>query len=135
MALIVRGGRVLFIRRADGTPQPGYWAPPSGQIEPGETQEATLVREVREEVGLEVVPLRCVRQSVSVSGTHTLYWWLAELAGGTLSLDPHEASDARWVDGADFATLTPTFPGDRAFYDELWPTALDLTGAAPPDDA
>ena len=134
MALIMRGGRILFIRRAEGTPQPGYWAPPSGEIERGETQEATLVREVREEVGLEVRPLRCVRRSVSVSGTHTLYWWLAELTGGTLILNPHEASDARWVDGGDFATLAPTFPGDRAFFDALWPTAID-TGSAPPPDA
>ena len=121
VAVIVLGDRVLFIRRAEGSPQPGYWAPPSGEIEPGESQAATVVREVREEVGLDVRPLRCVRQSVSMSGTHTLYWWLAEPIGGTLVLDPQEVSDARWISEADFATLAPTFPGDRAFFTDVWP--------------
>ena len=123
MAVILRDDRILFIKRAAYTPQPGVWAPPSGEIEPGESQEAALVREVLEEVGLEVRPVRCVRQSVSAGGTHTLYWWLAESTAGTLTLDPNEASDARWVTAADFATLSPTFPEDHDFYDSVWRTA------------
>src|SRR5215831_1048367 len=58
VAVIVRGHQVLFIRRSAGVPDPGYWAPPSGSIEPGESQEAAVVREVREEVGLTVRPER-----------------------------------------------------------------------------
>jgi len=123
VALILRGDRVLFICRADATPQPGVWAPPSGEIEAGESQQAAVVREVREEVGLDVKPLRCVRESVSVSGSHRLYWWLAEPLGGTLVLDPHEASDARWVNAADLDTLAPTFPGDLEFFRSLLPAA------------
>ena len=120
VALILRGDRILFICRADATPQPGVWAPPSGELEAGESQEAAVVREVREEVGLDVKPLRCVRESLSVSGSHRLYWWLAEPIGGTLVLDPYEASDARWVTAQDFAGLSPTFPGDRHFFGHLW---------------
>lgn len=121
VAVILRGDRVLFIRRSEASTHPGVWAPPSGEIEPGESQAATVVREVREEVGLEVKPLRCVRESVSASATHTLYWWLAEPIGGTLVLDSREASDARWVTAAEIATLSPRFPGDLAFFRALWP--------------
>jgi 8-oxo-dGTP diphosphatase len=123
VALIRQGERVLFIQRADGTPHPGLWAPPSGEVEPGESQEATVVREVREEVGLDVEPLRCVRESISASGTHTLYWWLAALIGGALVLDPHEASDARWIGVDDLDGLAPLFPGDLEFFRSLWPRA------------
>ena len=127
MAVIFRGGRLLFIKRAEGTPHAGVWAPPSGEIDPGESQEATLVREVREEVGLEVRPLRCVRQSVSASGTHTLYWWLAEPLSRTLTLDPGEVSEARWVTAAEFTALSPTFPGDRDFFNALWSKEAEIT--------
>jgi 8-oxo-dGTP diphosphatase len=134
VAVIHRGGRILFIKRAEGTPHPGVWAPPSGEIDPGESQEATLVREVREEVDLEVRPLRCVRQSVSASGTHTLYWWLAEPVGETLTLDASEASEARWVTAAEFAVLSPTFPGDCDFFNGIWPKEADAMTARTPAD-
>jgi len=134
VAVILRGDRVLFIKRAELSPQPGVWAPPSGEIEPGESQAATVVREVREEVGLEVKPLRCVRESVSASGTHTLYWWLAEPISGTLTLDPREASDARWVTAVEIAALSPTFPGDLDFFCGLWAKEADAMIAHSPAD-
>ena len=51
VAVIIRGRDVLLIRRGADVPDPGYWAPPSGTIESGESQEAAVIREVREEVG------------------------------------------------------------------------------------
>lgn len=57
MAVLTRAGRVLVIRRGPGVLNPGYWTLASGRIEPGESQPAALVREVREELGLAVRPL------------------------------------------------------------------------------
>ncbi len=116
VAVIVRGRQVLFIRRGVGVPDPGYWAPPSGTIEPGESQEAAVVREVREEVGLTVRPVARLGQSVSSSGTHTLHWWRAEYVAGTLVLDRREIADARWIDLVEIDALEPLFPVDRAFF-------------------
>jgi len=48
------GGRVLFIRRADD----GRWGLPAGGIEPGESPEVAVTREVHEETGLVVRPKR-----------------------------------------------------------------------------
>ncbi|HEV3292424.1 MAG TPA: NUDIX domain-containing protein, partial [Streptosporangiaceae bacterium] len=49
------GGRLLLIRRGH-EPEAGRWSLPGGRIEPGETDQQALVREVREETGLEVAP-------------------------------------------------------------------------------
>ena len=52
-AVIVDGDRVLLVKRAH-EPLKGEWSLPGGAVEVGETLEAALVREVREETGLDV---------------------------------------------------------------------------------
>ena len=68
VAVIIRGRDVLLIRRGAGVPDPDYGAPPSGTIEPGESQEAAVVREVREEVGLTVRPVVKLWESALMAG-------------------------------------------------------------------
>ena len=53
-AVVVRGGRVLLSRRPEGKHLAGLWEFPGGKVEEGETPEAALAREVREELGLEI---------------------------------------------------------------------------------
>jgi 8-oxo-dGTP diphosphatase len=48
VAVLRRGDRLLLIKRAPGVILPGYWTPPSGRIEPGETYEQALIREVED---------------------------------------------------------------------------------------
>jgi len=55
-ALADRDGRVLLQRRAPGKAMAGLWEFPGGKVEPGETPEAALVRELDEELGIAVDP-------------------------------------------------------------------------------
>lgn len=52
--VIARDGRLLFGRRAEGARAAGLWSFPGGFVERGEQVEAAAIREVREEVGLEI---------------------------------------------------------------------------------
>ena len=53
-ALIDSDGRVLLARRPEGKKMAGLWEFPGGKLDPGETPEAALVRELHEELGIDV---------------------------------------------------------------------------------
>jgi 8-oxo-dGTP diphosphatase len=53
-AVIERGGRILVSQRGPGVGQSGRWEFPGGKREAGESDRAALVRELREELGVEV---------------------------------------------------------------------------------
>ena len=55
-AVVWRDGRVLLTRRPPGGPFGLKWEFPGGKLEPGETTEQALVRELREELGVGSVP-------------------------------------------------------------------------------
>ncbi len=53
VALIDADGRVLLARRPPGKHLAGLWEFPGGKVQPGETPEAALIRELREELGID----------------------------------------------------------------------------------
>jgi 8-oxo-dGTP diphosphatase len=55
-ALIDADGRVLLAKRPQGRPLAGLWEFPGGKVEPGETPEAALIRELGEELRIRVLP-------------------------------------------------------------------------------
>lgn len=46
------GGKILFLKRAPHCPEPNFWGLPGGKVEPKETLEAGIVRELFEETGI-----------------------------------------------------------------------------------
>ncbi len=53
VALIDADGRVLLAQRPEGKSMAGLWEFPGGKVEPGETPEAALIRELHEELGID----------------------------------------------------------------------------------
>jgi 8-oxo-dGTP diphosphatase len=53
VALVDRDGRVLIAQRPEGRAMAGLWEFPGGKVEPGETPESALIRELHEELGID----------------------------------------------------------------------------------
>ena len=102
-------GRLLLIKRGH-EPGAGLWSLPGGRIEPGETDQQALVREVLEETGLRV-------DCGALLGTADLPGpggavihvgdYLAVVTGGELAAGD-DAADARWVTAAEMEALPLT---------------------------
>ncbi|MEO8536080.1 MAG: NAD(+) diphosphatase [Betaproteobacteria bacterium] len=96
MVLVTRGPDVL-LARANRFPNAMYSAL-AGFVEPGETIEDCIHREVREEVGIDVTDLQYFA-SQSWAFPHSLMIaYTARYAGGELRPDPSEIEDVRWFD-------------------------------------
>src|SRR5919202_1744822 len=130
VAVLRRGERLLVIKRGPEVILPGYWTPPSGRIEPGETHEDALVREVEEELGVKAAPVAKVWECPTDDDEFLLHWWTAEMDSRELYPDPGEVADVRWVTREEFLRLEPTFAGDRDFIDRVLPT-LDPARSQP----
>jgi 8-oxo-dGTP diphosphatase len=56
VGILIRNGDVLMAQRPEGKPYAGYWEFPGGKVEAGETILAALLREFKEELGIEINP-------------------------------------------------------------------------------
>ncbi len=115
VAIIEREGRYLMIRRPDDIRAGGYWCFVGGAIEDGESQEQALVREVREEVGLEVAPGEKVWECLSIYREWVLHCWTVSDSGGEVRADPREVAEFRWLTVAEIMRLPQLMPSVPEF--------------------
>ena len=113
VALIDAGGRLLVAQRPEGKTLAGLWEFPGGKIEPGETPEAALVRELAEELDIVVAP-QALEALTFVSHAYETFHLLMLLYvcrawdGVPTSL---EGQPLRWVTMAELSAL-PMPPAD-----------------------
>lgn len=77
-ALVDADGRVLLAKRPRGRPLAGLWEFPGGKVEKGERPEEALIRELREELGIEVFE-RCLSPFTFASHTYEAFHLLMPL--------------------------------------------------------
>ena len=106
-AVVVHNARALLVRRGS-EPLKGHWTLPGGLLEVGEALTAGVIREVREETGLDVEPVELIelldrihREGDRVRYHYVIADYLCRVTGGEL----RAASDAdavRWVERAEW---------------------------------
>jgi 8-oxo-dGTP diphosphatase len=97
-AALIEGGRLLAARRSAPPELAGRWELPGGKVEPGESAEAALCRELREELGVETEVLSRVPGEFPLRSPYVLRVWTARLVPGSGEPEPLQDHDAlRWL--------------------------------------
>lgn len=108
-------GRWLLIRRSATVRVPLRVCFPGGWIDTGESQADAVVREMREELSAEVVPIRCVWRHDFGEPPRVLWGWLAELKSTTLTPNPIEVHEILWLTVDDAVHHPDVLPYTDAF--------------------
>jgi 8-oxo-dGTP diphosphatase len=118
-AVIERDGRYLITQRRPQAVLGGLWEFPGGKVEPGETDEAALAREVRERVGVDVQVRRAMAQRTHTYDGYTVDLTLFE---ATIAEDQQptavRVAECRWVASSEFERY-PFPAADQATTDLL----------------
>jgi acetyl-CoA carboxylase carboxyl transferase subunit beta len=115
-------GRVLLVLRGH-EPGKGQWSVPGGRINPGETPENALVREVHEETGLHVVVQELLGHltiPISAENVYAVTDYRCQVVGGEL-VAGDDAADVRWVALTELTDLPTTT--DLVEFLERWVSA------------
>lgn len=116
-AVILHEGRILAAKRKAGGPSGGRWEFAGGKLEPGESPQQALAREIREELGLAIRVGEELGTYVTALEPYTIrlqcFW--CELLGGELILNDHD--EVRWCSADELQELDwalPDVPAVRA---------------------
>jgi 8-oxo-dGTP diphosphatase len=101
-AALLDAGRLLAARRSAPPELAGRWELPGGKVEPGETPQAALARELREELGVEVEVGERIPGEWPLRSPYVLQVWTARLLPGSAQPKPlQDHDDLRWLRGAE----------------------------------
>lgn len=128
VAVIVRDEQLLVIRRSRHVPAPGRLCFPGGGIEPNESEEIALMREIREELNVSVRPVRRLWSSITPWGV-ALAWWLADLPTDAAPVaTPAEVESIHWYTIDEMRDLAELLESNHAFLAALARGEFSLGG-------
>jgi 8-oxo-dGTP diphosphatase len=126
VAVIRRGDRLLVIRRSQSVVAPGAYCFPGGAIEGDETEEQALVREIMEELGACVRPLRRIWSNTTPWNVE-LTWWQAEAEPDCqYRPNPAEVESIHWLTTAEMSELPELLASNRHFLSALTSGEIDF---------
>ena len=110
--LLVKDGKILLLLRRLGW-KTGFWGPPGGHIDPGETPKQAAVRETFEEAGLRIKEsdLELVAQRTKNYFGMIYYYTTDKFTGGPIALS-HEHKSFTWADWEKVEKLDTIFEPD-----------------------
>ena len=116
-AIIQRDGAYFATQRGYGEFE-GMWEFPGGKIEPGESREVALKREIQEELGVDIIieDSLCTTEYDYPSFHLTMHCYLCSVASGEIELREHMS--ARWLTTKTLDSVE-WLPADKYIIDEL----------------
>lgn len=125
------GQRFLLAQRPPGKVYAGYWEFPGGKLEAGESPHQALIRELREELGIEVTACApwLTRQFTYPHATVRLHFWRVTAWDGEIGVSaPLEHAAVDWLEIGKTATVSPILPANDPILKALaLPTTMAIT--------
>ena len=126
VAVIFRDKRLLVIRRSQTVTAPGTLCLPGGGIEEGETEREALLREMQEELNLDVTPIRLCWRNTTSWGTH-LAWWYASISDEqSPKANPEEVAEVFWMTKSEIKRSESMLPSLPDFIEAMERNEVEL---------
>jgi 8-oxo-dGTP diphosphatase len=106
-------GALLMSSRPQGKPYSGYWEFPGGKVEPGESAEQSLQRELQEELGVRATELSAAWECEHVyphAHVRLLFYWVTKWEGRAHGLESQQLLWVRSCDAWPYPVLPATVP-------------------------
>jgi NAD+ diphosphatase len=116
IVLVARGEEMLLARSAHFSPE--VYSTLAGFIEPGESAEEAVHREILEEVGVHVKNVRYFSSQPWPFPDSLMLAFTADYESGEISIDPKEIEDAKWYGPENLPKLPTTFSIARALIEQ-----------------
>ena len=123
--LVEKDGKFLLFYRTDGYFKEGWWVLPAGHIEAGETATQTVVREAKEELGIDVDPKdvsfgHIVHNLVGENKRMDFYFLIKDFKGELQNLEPSKCAKMEFFDKNSLPPLEKIAPTSLQALKSIW---------------
>ncbi len=97
----------------------GFYYPPGGHLETGENEEEAIVRELKEELGLDIITIKKIAETPGDMPNLTAHWWQCEMVNPKQSfiVQSTEIADVRWFSEDEILEREDLWPATKQIFD------------------
>ncbi len=111
--------KYLLITRTEFPDHKGEWGPIAGHLKENETIEEALIRETKEELDLEITPIKQIAELPQDIPGDTGYWWLCQFVSGDIKTN-EEIAEYKYFSSDEIKNLK-LWPATKKFFEEyIW---------------
>lgn len=97
----------------------GKYYPPGGHLETGEDRKTALKREIKEELGVDVEPVKEIAVTPGDVKNQITYWWQCGIFGTNFTPRQDEIADVRWFSEEEIKNSDLLWPATKKFFNEF----------------
>lgn len=110
---------LLMASKKDFGEHTGFYYPPGGHLEEGEDEATALVREIKEELGVDCVPVEEITQTPGDVKSQITHWWSCSCPDHNFMYQEEEVADVRWFSEEELKDEKKIWPATRKFFEEF----------------
>jgi len=96
LGIVTNSGKILVVRRKEKENNL-LWQFPGGEREEGETDEQAVLREIREETGVESNIIKCLGNRVHPYTDREIGYWACDYISGGINISDDDLAKAKWI--------------------------------------